>query len=530
MSHRPGRAARRRATGVLAAMLVAATGLPAHAAAAAAAPGECGTDRTCLTARELDQVRSDPARLQEFLSEFPKGGDLHNHLSGAIATESLIGYAAEDGRCIDTATLAASPGPCRTGQRPASDAVSDPQFRDQVLRAWSMEGFDPSGPESGHDHFFATFGKFGAATEGRTGDMLAGITRDAARDHLSYVETMYGLQGSARWDLVQRVGFPPHHEQDFAELRRRLLPGMREIAAAAQRDNDAAFARRRDLLHCGSAAAEPACGVRLAHNFQVGREAPPEQVFGSLLLGFELAQRDSRTVGLNMVQPEDGEISLRDYTLQMRMVGFLRHLYPQVHVTLHAGELVPGLVKPEDLSFHIREAVDIAEVDRVGHAVDLEHETGWQALAERMRRRGVLVESPLTSNCQILRACGPGEHPLPTYLRHGVPVALATDDPGVSRSSITADYRHAVESFGLTYPQLVDSARESLEHAFLPGPSLWAGSVGEGLALPCAGEAPGARPPSTACEAYLEHSPKAATQWDHEAALQHFESTHTTRS
>ena len=42
----------------------------------------------------------------------------------------------------------------------------------------------------------------------------------------------------------------------------------------------------------------------------------------------------------------------------MRMVDFLHRLYPEVHVSLHAGELAPGLVPPEGLCFHIRLAVD----------------------------------------------------------------------------------------------------------------------------------------------------------------------------
>ena len=40
------------------------------------------------TARYMDSVRTQPPLLLAFLRRMPKGGDLHNHLSGAIYAES----------------------------------------------------------------------------------------------------------------------------------------------------------------------------------------------------------------------------------------------------------------------------------------------------------------------------------------------------------------------------------------------------------------------------------------------------------
>ncbi len=127
-----------------------------------------------------------------------------------------------------------------------------------------------------------------------------------------------------------------------------------------------------------------------------------------------LAEADPRFVAVNLVQPEDWDSSLRDYSLQMRMVGYLRTQYPKAHVTLHAGELWPGLVKPEDLEFHIREAVDVARTERVGHGVDLVHEDHWQRTARTMANREVAVEVPFSSNAQILGVKGPTTPSAPT--------------------------------------------------------------------------------------------------------------------
>src|SRR5215469_13789631 len=58
------------------------------------------------TARHLEAVRSDPVQLGVFLRRMPKGGDLHNHLSGAIYAESNIAWAAADGLCVDRRSYA----------------------------------------------------------------------------------------------------------------------------------------------------------------------------------------------------------------------------------------------------------------------------------------------------------------------------------------------------------------------------------------------------------------------------------------
>src|SRR5215471_6979196 len=74
------------------------------------------------------------------------------------------------------------------------------------------------------------------------------------------------------------------------------------------------------------------------------RANAPEQVFAQCLFVFELARHDKRVVGINLVVPEDDPMSLRDYTLHMRMLQYLSTLYPEVKIALHAGELTLGLV------------------------------------------------------------------------------------------------------------------------------------------------------------------------------------------
>lgn len=498
--------------------LAAALALAACAAEApkpASAPPAAEAD----AAHYLDAVRDKPPLLLAFLRRFPKGGDLHNHLSGAVYAESLIAWAGESGLCIERTTFKLGPGPCG-GDRPAvAQAVKDPGFYNATIDAFSMRDFVPAAGKSGHDHFFATFGKFGPATAGRTGDMLAEAVSLAAADSASYVELMLS-PGMAE---ARQLGAAAGWDDDLARLEARLdRAGMARIVAMARASLDQAEARMRLLLGCGMPAARPGCQVTVRYLAQVIRIFPPEQVFAQAVLANELALSDPRVVGFNLVGPEDDRAALADYDRQMRMLGYLARRHPSVKLSLHAGELALGLVPPEALRFHIRRAVEVAGARRIGHGVDImEEDEPLQLLAEMARRR-VLVEINLTSNDVILGVKG-DRHPFPVYRQFGVPVAISTDDEGVSRIDLTHEFLRAVRSYHLAYADLKTLARNSLEYSFLPGDSLWASASPYVLSPPCAHAAPASPAPPAACRSLLAASEKAREQWRLEAALAAFE-------
>ncbi|MEU0965845.1 adenosine deaminase [Streptomyces sp. NPDC005917] len=478
-------------------------------------------------AEYLGAIRGDQRLLRRFFLRLPKGGDLHNHLFGAVRTEYLIALAAEDALCVGTATLTAVVPPCGPGTRPAADARTDRGFRDAIIRAWSMQDFPPD--QLGHDHFFATFDKFGAVASRHPGKLLAEVADTAAAQRQFYLETMVNPASDGAGRLADEVGWDP----DLAALHTRLVAGggLDGLVADAREETDDEDAEFHATARCGTDRPRPGCRLAVRRIYQAFRGESPERVFTELALGMRLAERDPRFVAVNLVQPEDWDSSLRNYSLQMRMVNYLRSVYPRAHVTLHAGELWTGLGKPEDLRFHIRAAVRVAGVDRIGHGVDLAHEDDWQRTARTMAERQTAVEVPFTSNAQILGVHGAG-HPFGTYRDHGVPVVLATDDPGVSRVDISHEYQYAAETYGLTYPELKDLARASLQYAFLPGRSLWQGNPtrdGYRPVADCAGQLPGGerihgggRPPGPECRRLVGASPKAAVQWRQEAAFAAF--------
>jgi adenosine deaminase len=204
----------------------------------------------------------------------------------------------------------------------------------------------------------------------------------------------------------------------------------------------------------------------------------------------------------------------------MEMLDYLHSVYPKVHISLHAGELAPGLVPPDGLKFHIREAVELGHAERIGHGADLMYERDAYQLLHEMAAKHIMVEINLTSNDLILGISGK-DHPLPVYRAAHVPVALSTDDEGVSRIDLTHEYQRAVTDFGLGYDDLKSMARTSLEHSFLPGMSLWAQQDTFSRMRPECRTA--AVKPSKSCEVFLTKSEKARQEWELERRFAVFE-------
>jgi hypothetical protein len=472
-------------------------------------------------ARRLEAVRDQPSLLLAFLREMPKGGDLHNHLAGAIYAESWIDYAVNANLCVDRSTSTLLAPPCDKtcsayANKPAVRcAYADHVLYNQLVDAWSMRNWHAA-DESGHDHFFATFDKFFMAALASTGDQLAEASARAAADRLQYLELMHTADGMRSAELGAKLGW----DDDFGKMRQTLLAGgLREIVTETRTQLDRDEAKRGQLLHCGTAQANPGCQVTVRYLYQVLRGFPKEMVFAQIVLGFELAQSDPRFVGLNLVMPEDWYVPMHDFDLHMHEMEFLHGVYPKVHITLHAGELAMGLVPPEGLRFHIRESIEKGHAERIGHGVSVMREDDAVGLLREMAERNVFVEINLTSNDTILGVSGQN-HPFPVYRKFGVPVALATDDQGVSRSDMTQEWLRATQTYALSYADLKQMARQSLEHSFLPGESLWSDAKDFKLAAACStGEAKS----GTACKKLLETSEKAKMQWTLEQAYAAFE-------
>ncbi len=448
----------------------------------------------------------------------PKGGDLHNHLSGSSYAEQLISYTTNDPLCLNHQTFTVFHSPNCDQQSFVSTLDKNINLYQEVIDSWSMRNFKET-VESGHDHFFSTFAKFAAISSIHQGEMLAETANRAGLHNESYMEIMFTLDGNASGKLAKQLGWNP----DFNLMRKALFSHDFEgIIKKIPPFLDQKEKAMKSILGCNSANPKPGCQVKVRYLYQASREQPPEMVFGQLLAGFEAASHDSRVVGLNLVQAEDGPFSMRDYSLHMKMVAYLHKLYPKVTYSLHAGELNQMLAGQEGVKFHINQAVNLAKSQRIGHGVDIREEDNAEQLLKTMAENGILVEVNLSSNALILNVKGEN-HPLPLYLQYGVPLTLSTDDEGVNRSNLSKEYKQAAEAFNLDYLTLKTFARNSLKFSFLPGDSLW---VDKAYQLPhpaCQNDALGSEKPSQPCQKFIKTSEKAAIQWDLEKRFIDFE-------
>jgi adenosine deaminase len=499
------------------------------------------------TERYFESIRKDPNLLVAFLLEMPKGGDLHVHLSGAIYAETLIQWAKDDHACLDPKTFSlitsltdssgkqVCPPPLILAEAAQAEDSLAPVLYRNMVDAYSMRNWQLSG-QSGHDHFFDAFGKFGAVTGvPSTGKMLADTAKRAASQNEIYQELMFTPTGKLFNKMTEAKAVQDFELRDDAtpqqlEALRQLLiaNGFSDALKEAIGNVNDADKERNTELNCDLAAeSNRPCPVNQKYLFQVARGRPRKTVFAQILLGFELAKADPRFVGLNLVMPEDYYIPLHDFPLHMQMLKYLRAQYPltqypNAHITLHAGELAEELVPPEDLRFHVRDSVEIAGAERIGHGADALNETNPLELLDEMARKNVMVEICLSSNATILGVSGK-DHPLHDYMRAGVPVALATDDEGVARSDMTHEYLRGVQEQNLTYIDLKRMARTSLEHAFVSESSLWSDGKTFVPAKECAAVMSGASP-SAACQKLLDSSEKARLQIKLEQQFREFES------
>lgn len=469
-------------------------------------------------AAEPDLARMTAGELTAFTKAMPKGGELHNHITGAIFPETFLNWAVEDKLCVDLDALAFR-SPCEPAERlrPATEILANDELRSALYDSLTTRhpGFRD---RLGHDQFFTAFGRFGRANLGRDGDVLAEVLNGLARQNTFYLEAMVSPQGGSA------VGLKAGWKDDFdAQKAANLAAGLEAAVDGAIHQTDAMEAKARTIMKCGTADAQPGCQVNVRYLVQTSRIVPLEVTFAQVQLGVALIRKDKRWVGLQMVAPEDHPNALANYSTHMKLVGYLTENGRLAPAALHAGELTLKYATPYDMSFHIAEAVRTAGARRIGHGVDLPHETGAEALAAEMAGKGVLVEVNLTSNAVILEIEGE-DHPYGWLRQRGVPVSLSTDDAGILRIDLSHEYARAVDDTGATYGDLKRSARNALAFSFLAGEGLWS-DPGQYRkpAKACAGQIGREAPKPGPCADLIAASDKAREQWRHERLLAAFE-------
>jgi len=472
-----------------------------------------GSDNSSIEVSNFFQeIRNNPEELRAFFLSMPKGGDIHNHLTGAVYAEDLIDAGSSDQLCIYSNNYTVAK--CTRSQNtiPLSRAYENERLYNSIVDAWSMKNAELLNA-SGHDQFFSTFGRFGGATK-NTSLLVAQLRSRAATDNIEYLELMTGVNTSSKasslgnWSENMTIYYDDLVKGGLKELAEKASINLREIDAKSIK-----------ILDAG----DPGRNVTVKYLCTVSRIKPKKEVFAQLALAFEVANMSPLAVGINILSAEDNRTAREDYSLHMKMINFLHGKYPNVKIALHAGELELGLVPPEDLRFHIQQAVEAGPASRIGHGVDIMRESNSQKTLSEMRKDKVAVEIMPVSNQEILGVSGE-DHPFPIYLSRGVPIVLASDDPGVLRTDLTEQFVIIAHTYPqVNYSDIKSFVRNSLEYSFLRGDGIWAipGNYSE-IRKECAGCRPGTV--CEECKAFLDKNEKAKAQWRLEGDLALFES------
>lgn len=426
-------------------------------------------NKTGQVSRYLEKIREEEASLQLFFEQMPKGADLHYHYSGSLYPEDYLRFARQAQFFVQPDSLLLAPAAPTANWISFQEWEQSPDFETQyraILRKWSVQDFFQLAVTTPPDrHFFSSFLGF-TPVETHPGVLRRGLAHlqgKAMRENIQYLEVIHRnvfLGKDFEWE--ERA----YWENWFAQYDTCSTEALR---AGFERLSKSIDLQEEVRAYCDTLkAAHPADTTTiLRYQAFALRIWEPLAVFLEMQAAFEAAVASRLIVGVNVVGAENSPNALKDYQLHMRMLAFFRQKYPAVRLALHAGELTPNLATPEDLSYHIREALRTAKADRIGHGIAIAHEKNAPEVLQEMARRNIPVEVNLSSNRFILGVSGKA-HPLWLYRRFRVPVVIGTDDEGVLRTNLAAEYAQLVRDFDLDYTTIKKLVFNSLNYSFLP--------------------------------------------------------------
>jgi aminodeoxyfutalosine deaminase len=219
------------------------------------------------------------------------------------------------------------------------------------------------------------------------------------------------------------------------------------VTAGMNLDKEMSPEELASALESSRAAALDECGVALNWIFDIPAGLP--DVFRASTVDFALNQRPLGTVALGLAGLEVGS-PRADY-----QADFDRAVEAGLHRVVHAGETTG----PEE----VWSALTVLRAERIGHGVGSARDP---ELLAYLRDNNITVEMCPTSNLCTRAVDKIENHPLPTLLRHGVPVTLSTDDPGMFNTYLNQEYQLVADTFGLGDAELAELARAGVRAAY----------------------------------------------------------------
>ncbi|EIA08387.1 adenosine deaminase [Flavobacterium frigoris] len=421
----------------------------------------------------FEKIRNNEAELTAFFSQMPKGGDLHHHYSGSIYAEPILEDAINEDFYLNTATMQVLKEKPLDGNWELFSTLKSQgklaYYKQQIMEKWSVKDYNNVDYPS-DKLFFESFDKFSPAIVGHFGEGLLELKNRAIKENVSYIETQLSTIPSTinvdeltDYNQKLRQLAVNKDEDGINQLLDSLYSTLLQKGAPSYAEdfNTNFVAKLHNNLKIDDA--------RFTMRYQnfVLRFMEPVDLFKNLVVAFISADSSPLIAGVNIVSPEDGETSMRDYWLQMVMFNYCHSRYPTVKYSMHAGELTLGLVQPEDLTWHIRDAVYTAGAYRIGHGVDLAYEENPYELLRYMAKNSIAIEINLVSNEFILKV-KESRHPFSLYKEFGVPIVISTDDAGILRTNMTEQYVLLAKRYkNVSYANIKQYVYNSIYYSFI---------------------------------------------------------------
>jgi adenosine deaminase len=426
----------------------------------------------------FEKIRNNEVELTAFFAQMPKGGDLHHHYSGSIYAEPLLAHAIAEDFYLNTQTMTVSQDKQTTADWVLFSTLKKngelDVYKQKVMHKWSAKDYNNVDYPS-DKLFFESFMKFEPATKDNFEAGLLELKNRAIKENVSYIETQLSTIPCAI------------NTDDLAKYNthlRKMMAHKNEKAVMQSLDSLYAIFNQKDAkkyatdfnvnfvakMHKELKIDDSQFTMRY-QNF-VLRFMQPVDLFKNMVVAFMSADSSPLIAGVNIVSPEDGETSMKDYGLHMLMFKYCHSRFPKVKYTLHAGELTLGLVRPEELTWHINAAVYTAGANRIGHGVDMAYEEKSYDLMRFMAKNNIPIEINLTSNEFILKV-KENRHPILLYKEFGVPIVISTDDAGILRTNMTEQYVLLAKRYKtISYTDIKQFVYNSINYSFIQDPAV----------------------------------------------------------
>lgn len=421
----------------------------------------------------FENIRDNEVALTAFFSHMPKGGDLHHHFSGSIYAELLLQSAIADDFYLNTETMDVRKEKPSTGDWQLFSTLKTngtlDSYQQKIMQKWSIKDYNNVDYPS-DKLFFESFMKFEPAIKGNFGQGLLELKNRAISENVSYIETQLSTIPTVlnTDDLtkfnsrLRKLALAKDEKAILTTLDSVYSSLLKKEAESYAKDFNTNFVAK---LHKDLKIDDKQFTMRY-QNF-VLRFMEPVDLFKNLVIAFISADGSPLIAGVNIVSPEDGATSMKDYWLHMLMFKYCHSRYPAVKYAMHAGELTLGLVQPEELTWHISAAVYTAGANRIGHGVDLAYEKDSYDLLRYMAKKSIPIEINLVSNEFILKVKD-SRHPFTLYKEFGVPIVISTDDAGILRTNMTEQYVLLAKRYkNVSYTDIKQYVYNSLHYSFI---------------------------------------------------------------